>query len=227
MFAASSQVPGSTSSVPRAKAFGRAVRPAEIQKALALGQFIAVFQPFVHPRTGAVALLEATVRWLHPLRGLLAPCDFLCEADQYGLMDDIALELSKQVALAELRIPISVSLSGAVLRSMSTQLPISESIASLQALHKVDLSHCSDTRAALTPLLIRREGGAGIALTGVGTLLKWYVASEYDVELVQGDFICPPMPYHVIGEALQRWRLTFDAINASSETRALPLPNQH
>lgn len=226
MFAASSQVPGSTSSVPRVKAFGRAVRPAEIQRALALGQFIAVFQPFVYPRTGAVALLEATVRWRHPLRGILAPSDFLCEADQYGLLDDIALELSRQAALASSPIPIAVSLSGAVLRSMSAQMAVSESVASLRALRRIDLSHCSDTRAALTPHLIRREGGADIALTGVGTLLKWYVVSEYGVQLVQGDFICPPMPRHAIGEALQRWRLTFDAINACSETY-ISLPNQY
>ena len=51
--------------------------------------------------TGALAGLEALVRWPHPQRGLLAPADFLGLAEQHGLMDDLT-ELVLRRALAGL-----------------------------------------------------------------------------------------------------------------------------
>ncbi len=50
---------------------------AEIQQALAQGQFCLFYQPKINLRTGEVFGCEALIRWRHPQRGLLAPAEFL------------------------------------------------------------------------------------------------------------------------------------------------------
>lgn len=204
----------------RAGVFPRAVRADEILRGLARGEFHAVFQPWVDTRTGAVVLLEATLRWRHPACGLLAPCDFLCEADQHNLLEHVALALVAQTADDAAHpwpVPVVASLSGAVLRGSRIRLDA-------DALpRRIDLADCDDTRAALTRRL--KLVGAGLALSGVDTLLRWYVAAESGAPLVQGDFICAPTPRRELAAALRRWQATFDAINACADY--VPLSSSH
>jgi diguanylate cyclase (GGDEF)-like protein/PAS domain S-box-containing protein len=50
---------------------------ARMQQALDLSEFVLYYQPKVNMRTGDVVGAEALIRWQHPDRGLLQPCDFL------------------------------------------------------------------------------------------------------------------------------------------------------
>jgi EAL domain-containing protein (putative c-di-GMP-specific phosphodiesterase class I) len=127
MFAGSPS-PQSKPSIPRTKVYAKAASVHELNRGIERREFVTVFQPYVSSNTGAVVALEATLRWMHPRRGYLAPCDFLCEATQYGLLDDLASVLLEQAALASarwssslrtnrdrsnLQVPVVVSMPGA------------------------------------------------------------------------------------------------------------------
>jgi diguanylate cyclase (GGDEF)-like protein len=58
----------------------------ELRTALTDNQLVLHFQPKVGLRTAKLEGVEALVRWQHPLKGLLAPDDFLPQAERYGLM---------------------------------------------------------------------------------------------------------------------------------------------
>jgi predicted signal transduction protein with EAL and GGDEF domain len=57
---------------------------ADLREAIAGDQFTLFYQPLVNVRTGAIACMEALVRWHHPRRGLLAPADFIELAENSG-----------------------------------------------------------------------------------------------------------------------------------------------
>jgi diguanylate cyclase (GGDEF)-like protein len=73
----------------RAAARDRARLSAELEQALAGGQFELVYQPIELAHAGRVAAVETFLRWNHPVRGQLAPAVFLELADESGLIGPI------------------------------------------------------------------------------------------------------------------------------------------
>ncbi|MFL5843654.1 MAG: putative bifunctional diguanylate cyclase/phosphodiesterase [Solirubrobacteraceae bacterium] len=71
----------------------RAVKRLEIENALyrahERGEFLLHYQPQVSMATGAVAGMEALVRWRHPERGLVTPGEFIGSAEETGLIIEI------------------------------------------------------------------------------------------------------------------------------------------
>jgi diguanylate cyclase (GGDEF)-like protein len=63
--------------------------PKELQAALDNGEFVVHYQPIVELKTGRILGAEALVRWEHPVRGLLAPIDFLSVAEECNLAEKI------------------------------------------------------------------------------------------------------------------------------------------
>jgi diguanylate cyclase (GGDEF)-like protein len=63
---------------------------AELRAAIAGGGLVLEYQPVVGP-DGAVLSAEALVRWPHPERGVIPPCDFLPVAQRSGLLRDLDL----------------------------------------------------------------------------------------------------------------------------------------
>jgi diguanylate cyclase (GGDEF)-like protein len=59
---------------------------ADLERAIERGQLVVRYQPIVDLARGAVAGLEALVRWHHPTRGVLSPADFLPLAEETGLV---------------------------------------------------------------------------------------------------------------------------------------------
>lgn len=68
----------------------------EVRRGLALGEFRAWFQPQFQLHGGAVIGVEALVRWQHPARGTLLPCDFLAAVLAYDLTDQMFKQLLEQ-----------------------------------------------------------------------------------------------------------------------------------
>ncbi len=104
----------------------RAVALLELETALRGGlerdEFRVFYQPIISLETGNVTGMEALLRWEHPMRGLLAPDQFLAVAEETGLLQEIgwwvlheACEQTKKWATLQADAPqltLSVNLSG-------------------------------------------------------------------------------------------------------------------
>ncbi|KAB2925674.1 MAG: EAL domain-containing protein [Dechloromonas sp.] len=58
----------------------------ELEIAVAQGQFVLHYQPQIDPLRRCVVGVEALLRWQHPRRGLVLPGDFICLAEESGLI---------------------------------------------------------------------------------------------------------------------------------------------
>jgi EAL domain-containing protein (putative c-di-GMP-specific phosphodiesterase class I) len=58
----------------------------ELQKAIEHEQFELDYQPVVNLQTGHIYGVEALVRWAHPVRGRIAPGEFISLAEETGLI---------------------------------------------------------------------------------------------------------------------------------------------
>ena len=61
----------------------------ELERALEMGELRVWLQPEIELKTGNLIGFEALVRWEHPLRGLLAPGEFIPQAERSGLIDRV------------------------------------------------------------------------------------------------------------------------------------------
>lgn len=92
----------------------------ELRQAIAERQFILHYQPIVDLRTGAIAGLEALVRWNHPTR-LISPAEFIGVAEETGLINEIGtlvlreachqLRIWQKQGLVDPHLSVSVNLS--------------------------------------------------------------------------------------------------------------------
>ena len=69
-----------------AKFAGRLALESELHQALRNGELTMHYQPLVRGSQAAVVGVEALVRWQHPVRGLLAPAEFIPLAEDTGLI---------------------------------------------------------------------------------------------------------------------------------------------
>jgi diguanylate cyclase (GGDEF)-like protein/PAS domain S-box-containing protein len=58
----------------------------DLRNALGRGELFLHYQPMVDLRTRRVLSAEALLRWQHPVRGMLPPCDFIPLAEETGLI---------------------------------------------------------------------------------------------------------------------------------------------
>jgi diguanylate cyclase (GGDEF)-like protein len=68
------------------RARDRACLESELRLAVQDGQLFVVYQPITHLGDGSVAGVEALVRWLHPVRGVVSPLEFITIAEETGLI---------------------------------------------------------------------------------------------------------------------------------------------
>jgi len=67
----------------------RAELATELRVALERGQFELYYQPQLDVASGRIVGAEALIRWRHPSRGLVSPCDFVAFAESSGLIEEI------------------------------------------------------------------------------------------------------------------------------------------
>ena len=119
---------------------GLLTRVAELRHGIADGQLRLHYQPQLHASTGALAGVEALVRWQHPVLGLLVPGQFLPMAESHALMDALTREVLHQAVAQQaewhrdgLHVRVSVNLAAGTL--LDTSLPAT--VQALLAHHRV------------------------------------------------------------------------------------------
>src|SRR5204862_508380 len=98
----------------------------DLKRALEREELAIAYQPIFDLATGAVAGMEALVRWQHPTRGLVLPESFVPLAEESGLIHELGRWVLRsachQAALWRARYPghpglrVGVNVSGAQLR---------------------------------------------------------------------------------------------------------------
>ncbi|MDH5224789.1 MAG: EAL domain-containing protein [Actinomycetota bacterium] len=59
---------------------------ADLQRAIEHGEFLLHYQPVIELESGRILGVEALIRWIHPVRGLVPPLDFIPLAEETGLI---------------------------------------------------------------------------------------------------------------------------------------------
>jgi diguanylate cyclase (GGDEF)-like protein/PAS domain S-box-containing protein len=72
-----------------AKARSRLQMAAELRQALTRDELHVYFQPSIELRSGRIVAVEALLRWQHPLRGMIAPAEFVPIAENLGVVRQI------------------------------------------------------------------------------------------------------------------------------------------
>lgn len=65
----------------------------ELDAAMTSGQLWNAYQPKIDLATGRIFGVEALVRWLHPVRGPIAPTSFIPLLEKYGRVRDVSLHV--------------------------------------------------------------------------------------------------------------------------------------
>ena len=72
----------------------------QLREALREGQFVNFYQPKIDLQTGAIAGVEALIRWMHPQRGMVPPMEFVPALEAIGLIGEVGLQAIRR-ALAD------------------------------------------------------------------------------------------------------------------------------
>jgi diguanylate cyclase (GGDEF)-like protein len=90
----------------------------ELRRAIETDELRLLYQPKVSPRTGRWVGAEALIRWQHPMRGMIAPDQFIPLAEQTGLIKNVsqwvlnaAICQAREWLSMGLDVPIAVNLS--------------------------------------------------------------------------------------------------------------------
>ncbi len=100
----------------------------ELRQAMDNDELVIHYQPKAALPTGKVTSVEALVRWQHPERGLIPPCDFIPAAENTGAIKTLTLDVIDKVLSQSyawrnggIRLKVSVNLSARCL--LDVELP--------------------------------------------------------------------------------------------------------
>jgi EAL domain-containing protein (putative c-di-GMP-specific phosphodiesterase class I) len=154
---------------------------AELREAIAGDQLVLHYQPVLQLPSGDVSGAEALVRWEHPERGLIPPCDFIPLAEQSDLMRPLTRwvlrEATRQAAewtRRGLPLLIGVNVSATALSDETLVDDVSEALAASGLAPEqliVELTESSvaeDAECAAAQFATLRRTGVEVAIDDFG-----------------------------------------------------------
>jgi len=84
----------------RAQAVARLELESDLRRAVDNHEFVLYYQPKVKLTTGKIVGVEALIRWRHPVRGIVAPDQFIAMAEETGLIVPIGLWVLREACMA-------------------------------------------------------------------------------------------------------------------------------
>ena len=157
---------------------------AELSRSVGKGEFDVFYQPILALQTGALAGVEALVRWRHPTRGIVPPDEFIPLAEENGtilaLGRWVLYEACRQVAAwtesrRTLPLTLTVNVSAAQLREASFIddvdgiLGVTKLAPSQLVLEMTETAMFHDTSTTIARLQDLRSRGIRIAIDDFGT----------------------------------------------------------
>jgi len=95
----------------------------DLRRAVANGEFELFYQPQVDARTEAITGCEALARWRHPIRGLVAPSEFIAVAEEIGVIGPLGAwviqQACREAATWPVHIGVAVNLSSAQFKGLA------------------------------------------------------------------------------------------------------------
>ena len=156
-----------------ADALARLTLQNDLRHAAALGQMHLHYQPKVDCRRGQIIGVEALLRWVHPLRGMIGPNEFIPIAERFGIMSSLGQwvidEACRQIAEwadGGLRMRVAINLSVHQLR----ETDLVARIAAALGRHRIDPSQllCEITESvAMEDIGATHDTFDGLAHIGV------------------------------------------------------------
>jgi diguanylate cyclase (GGDEF)-like protein/PAS domain S-box-containing protein len=151
----------------------------DLRKAVMNGELVVHYQPIVDLRQDRISACEALLRWQHPVRGMIAPAEFIPVAEETGLIVAIG-EWVLQRACADAaswpsHMSVAVNLSPLQFRKQSLATSVTSALAAaglqperleLEITESVLMQNNASTLATLHQL---RALGVSIALDDFGT----------------------------------------------------------
>ena len=174
----------------------------DLRKALPAGEFELYYQPLVTLETGVISGFEALLRWHHPVRGMVAPGEFIPVAEEIGLIVPIGEWVLRQACAEaaawpdDLKVAVNLSpvqfkkgnLPQLVLATLaSTGLPAAR--LELEITESIFLANSETNLATLRRL---RALGIGISMDDFGTGysgLSYLRAFPFDKIKIDRSFI--------------------------------------
>jgi diguanylate cyclase (GGDEF)-like protein len=154
----------------------------ELRRAVEESQLRAYYQPQVDLASGHVRGVEALVRWRHPVRGLLAPADFMPYAEQTGFvrvvtrwMLAVTVRQCGKWAAAGLPLQVSVNISARDLLNRELPFVVADLLRAhdvpphLLCLEITESSFMEDPKNALATLQQLDALGIKLAIDDFGT----------------------------------------------------------
>ncbi len=149
----------------------------ELRQALAADEFEMHYQPVLSLADDRISGFEALVRWRHPVRGLLGPCEFIPVAEETGLIsaigDWVIREACRAAATWPAEIKVAVNLSPCQFRDVGLLTSV------VSALDKAGL-HPSRLELEITESVLLSENGQNLQLL--------HALRELGVRIAMDDF---------------------------------------
>mgnify|MGYP004499792669 CR=1 FL=1 len=160
------------------EADGKVQLERELRQGLKTGQFRLLYQPLIDAASQRLVGFEALIRWHHPTRGVVPPCDFIPQAEESGLIVPLGEWVVREAcrALAQWgEVTVAVNVSPRQLVSPALPGVVRDALAKYRlAPNRLEMEvtesvFMADSSGALEVLRRLRAMGLGIALDDFGT----------------------------------------------------------